>query len=358
MKQKSGLVASLFLLMFIFCGCAKNPTNTTPIHKNNNTLDNEKIVVSAYNREGKSSITLVNPKNGLGEVLLDNRDVWLSGEVSSDGKSLVYVDAIGDTGAWNVFLRDLKTKKTYQVTNDSLGQLNARFGDKNGKVIYSEVIGNSGPASKIVKIDTENKNSVLLDSNQKDRSAEKFDVFENKIVGAFVSESQNNKRWEEANMKDIEPRQLPYSICEMDKDGKNMREISKINAINIDFISYGADGKYITFGGEKIGNDSGSGIYKLSIENGKLERLLTDTMLKEKEKSIVSKIGKERYGVLSKDGKKLYFAGVPKDAKEVTFKDITSKPRSLYQYDLETKEIEQIYDPKGPVIITDVTISY
>ncbi|MBA4532657.1 hypothetical protein [Brevibacillus halotolerans] len=351
-KKATCFTAIIFLsLLVILSGCQEKKDDGTLIN------NNEELVISIYDNEGKSSIVEVDAEKKTEKDLVNNETVWLNGKLSDNKQYLVYTSARGD-GPWDIFLLDKKNKKFYQVTNDTLGQLNPRFGDKEGKTIYSIIIGSTFPVSKIAKVDVQKKDSIILDAKQSDRAVEMYDISKNKIIGAFVSEKENTARWKEANKNGGNLKQILYSIYEMNLDGSDMNLITSIKAINIDSIAYGPDGNSIILGGENVNKDEGSGIYKLSLPNKTLTTILTDQMIKKSRNPILSEIGPRRLAVLSKNERFIYFAGIPSNGKEVNFKGITSKIRCIYKYDIGDKEIKKVYEYKKPAIITDLTVTY
>ena len=315
----------------------------------------EELLVSFYDTDGKSNITKINSALKSEIKLVSDRNVWLSGNLSEDKNHLVYMDAIGDE-PWQIFSLDLKNKKTYKITTDNC----KKFGGKSGmeNTVYFEVFNSASDAAKIAKVNTKDKSSEIFDTSDTDRSFEVYDVRNNKIVAVAVSKSENNKRLEEANSKNSSHKTISYSIYEMNADGSSLKQIASVNANLIDSISYNYDCKKIIIGGKDINNENGSGIYEVSTDTGKLTKLLTDSMINKQKDSILNGIGSSRLGVISKDGKLFYFAGIPKGAKTLQFGSINSFPRQIYSYNLSNHKIKEVYKYKTPTIITDLTISY
>ncbi|WP_285398877.1 hypothetical protein [Lysinibacillus sp. fls2-241-R2A-57] len=349
-KCKKLTIIFLSLVVVLF-GCQKKEEDSTPIN------NSEELIISIFDNEGKGSIVEVNAEKNIEKELVNNEAVWLDGKLSDNKQYLVYTSARGD-GPWDIYLLDINNNKEYQVTNDTLGQLNPRFGDKEGKTIYSEIIGSTFPVSKIAKVEVQKKDFTIFDTKQSDRAVEMYDISKNKIIGAFVSEKENTARWRKANENEGNIEQILYSIYEMNLDGSNMNLITSVKAINIDSIAFGLDGNSIILGGENVNNDEGSGIYKLSLKNKTLTTILTDQMIKKSKNPILSEIGQRRLAVLSKNERFIYFSGIPKNGDEVNFEGITSKIRCIYKYDLVDKEIKKVYENKKPAIITDLTVTY
>ncbi|QDQ01881.1 hypothetical protein FOH38_16080 [Lysinibacillus fusiformis] len=351
-KKTTCFTAIIFLsVSVILFGCQKEEDKNTRIN------NNEELIISLYDNEGKSSIVGLDVEENVEKELVNNEEVWLHGALSGNKQYLAYTSAKGD-GPWDIYLLDIHNKKSYQVTNDTLGQLHPRFSDREGKIIYSEIIGPSFPVSKIAKVDVQKKDSIVLDTEQADRAVELYDISGNKIIGAFVSEEENTARWVAANEDGGTLEQILYSIYEMNLDGSDMHLITSVKAINMDSIAYGPDGNSIILGGENVGEDEGSGIYQLSLTDQTLTTILTDQMIKENRNPILSEIGQRRSAVLSKNQRFIYFTGIPKNVDEVNFAGIISNIRCIYRYDLGNHEIKKVYEYKRPAIITDLTVTY
>lgn len=360
-KKSSFFTAIILLsLLVLLFGCQKKEDDSTLMKKKeeNSTIsnENEKLIVSIFDNEGKSSVVELDAEKIVEEELVTNETVWLHATLSGNKRYLAYTSAKGD-GPWEIYLLDRNDKKTHQVTNDTLGQLMPRFGDKEGKTIYSEILGEKYPVSKIAKVDVEKKDSIVFDTEQADRAVEMYDISTNKIIGAFVSEEENKARFKASNETGETLEQIIYSIYEMNLDGSDMKLITSIKAINIDSIAYGPDEKSIILGGENVNEDEGSGIYKLSLTSKTLTTILTDQMIKESPSPVLAEIGQRRLAVLSKNERFIYFAGIPKN-EEVNFNGITTKIQCIYKYDLDNEEITKVYEYKKPAFVTDMTVTY
>lgn len=314
----------------------------------------EELLISLYDTDAKSNITMINTTSSPKSQLVSGRNVWLSGNLSEDKNNLVYMDAINNE-PWQVFLLDLKSKKTYQITTDDLKKFHGKSGK--GNIVYFGVFKGSD-SGKIAKVNIKDKTSEIFDTSVTDRSFQVYDVRNDKIVAVAFSNSENAKRIEEANNKNKPLKTMVYSIYEMNTDGLNIKQIASVNAQIIDSVSYNYDCKKVIIGGKGINNESGSGIYELSTDTGKFTKILTDTMLNKQKDSILDGIGSSRLAVMSKDSKILYFAGIPKGSKQLQFGDIASFPRRVYSYNFSNHEIKEVYKYKKPALITDLTISY
>lgn len=351
-KKKIGATVIIFLsLVLVLFGCQKKEDTSQDLD------DNEVLIVSVFDNESKGSVVEINAEKKIENELVSNEDVWLQATLSGNKQYLSYISAKGD-GPWDIYLLDRNNEKTYRVTNDTLGQIIPRFGDKEGNTIYSEIVGATFPVPKIAKVDVKKKDSIIFDTEQPDRAVEMYDISKDKIIGAFVSEKENTERFKVANEEGRTVGQITYSLYEMNLDGSEMNLVTNIKASSIDSIAYGPNGDYIILGGENINKDEGSGIYQLSLVDKSLNTILTDQLIKESKNSILSEIGQRRLAVMSKNEQNIYFAGIPKNAGEVNFDGITTSVQCIYKYDLDTKEITKVYENKKPAFVTDLTVTY
>ncbi|MFJ6211677.1 hypothetical protein [Lysinibacillus sp. NPDC092081] len=359
-KKAMGTSVIIFLsLVLVLFGCQKKEDTSQPVGdppvSDPHVDDNEELIVSVFDKEGKSSVVEINAEKNVENELVNNEEVWLHASLSDNKQYLAYTSAKGE-GPWEIYLLDRNDKKTYQVTNDTLGQLIPRFGDNN--TIYSEILGATFPVSKISKIDVKKKNSIVFDTKQPDRAVEMYDTSKDKIIGAFVSEEENTARRKAANDAGVSLGQIVYSIYEMNLDGSDMNLVANIKAVNIDSMAYGPNGNTVILGGANINEDEGSGIYQLSLTDKTLTTILTDQMIKESKNPLLSEIGQRRLAVLSKNERFIYFSGIPINAADVSFDGIISKIQCIYKYDLDNKEITKVYEYKKPAFITDMTVTY
>ncbi|WP_026887559.1 hypothetical protein [Clostridium beijerinckii] len=352
------LICSILLISAV-CGgifiINNKHTALTTLLNNNNTED---LIVSLYDTDGKSNITKVNLASKEETKLVSDREVWLSGNLSEDKNSLIYMDAIGDE-PWQVFSLNLKNNKTYKVTTDNIGKFGGKSG--NGSTLYFQTLDKSSGIAKIAKINTEDKSSEIFDNEDKDRDVQVYDSRNDKIIAVMFSNAEDNKRHTEASKTkqaktNLKP--MDYTICEINADGSNIKRIASVSAKSITSISYNYDGKKAIIYGENINNENDYGIYELSIETGEMKSLLTNTMIHDKKDCIISEIRDNESAILSKDEKLLYFTGRPKGSEKLKFLDTTSYPQEIYSYNLTTQEIKEVYKYNRPTIITNLTISY
>lgn len=358
MKKNINKCIKIFIVCILFIGAIF--VSKVAFHNNecNNFLlndKNEKLIISSYNFSGKSDITEINTSLKNKKQLVFNRNVWLSGNLSEDKNYLVYMDAIADE-PWQVFLLNLKNKKTYKVTTDNYKKFHGKYGMKG--IIYFQIFKSESDAAKIARVNIKNRTSNIFDISYIDRSFEAYDVRNNKIVAASVSNSENNRRLEMANKENSSLKPIVYSIYEMDGDGSNMKKIGVINAQVISSISYNYNCKKVIVCGKGINNEKGNGIFEICISNGKIKKLLTDISISKQKNSDVKAIGSNSVAVVCKNEQLMYFNGIPKNTKMMEFKGINSFPMEIYSYNFSNHQIKEVYKSKEPSIITDLTVSY
>jgi hypothetical protein len=314
---------------------------------------NEELIISMRTADEKSNIVKYNTISKEGSELVSNQEVWLSGNLTEDKNALVYMNAIGEE-PWQVFSLNLKNNINSKVTTDKLGKFNGKAG-KDGNTVYFSAFDKSAKLPKIVKYNIKDNSAFVFDSADKDRSVERFDVRNDKIISVMISNEEDSKS--RVHKKgDPEPTFL-YSIYELNTNGSDMKKIADINASRIYTISYSYDCKKAIINGKNINNDNDEGIYEVNIENGQLTKTLTENMFSSDKNSVISDIGHEN-AVLSKDGTKLYFVASSKSVGNFLVDGITSKPQDVYSYDLKNNKIELAYAYTKNTIITDLTIPY
>ncbi|WP_160685134.1 hypothetical protein [Clostridium sp. C2-6-12] len=320
------------------------------------TLNNsgEELIVSMRTGDGKSNIVQYNPITKDANQLISDQEVWLSGNLTEDKNNLVYMNAIGQE-TWQVFSLNLKNNMNSKITTDKLGKFNGKAG-KDGNTVYFGTFDKSTNLPKIKKYNVNDNSAFVFDAADKDRSIERFDVRNDKIISIMISKDEDGKRGKVHKKGDPQPSFI-HSIYELNTNGSDMRKIADINASIIYAISYSYDCKKAIINGRNINNDNDEGIYELNIENGQLTKIVTENMLKSDKSYTISDIGHEN-AVLSKDGTKVYFPASSENVGNLLVDGITCKPEDVYSYDLKTNKLELAYSYKKDTIITDLTISY
>ena len=151
---------------------------------------------------------------------------------------------------------------------------------------------------------------------------------------------------------------ITHTLFEIDPDGNNLKKIAEIKASSIESISYNYDGKKIIIGGCDINDDSGYGIYELSVDTGVLTTILTDDILANTENSIVTEIAHPPLATMSKDENLIYFTGVHKNSEKVNIAGLSGYPTAIFSYNMNTKELKEVFKPEVSSIIFDMNIKY
>ncbi len=320
-------------------------------------LKSEWLTVAIIDSQGRSSIWLVDPQTGKKKVLLNNREVMLSGKLSSDGNWLAYTDAIGD-GPWDAFLLNIKNNMVYQVTHDRQLQFNLRFANNDNQVIYAKVGGVTSWVPKIAKIDINKKEAKIVVNGNQDLAVEAFDIAKGKIIAVTYSFNEDIKRHQEANEKGLkEPSPMMYHFIVTNLDGTAVKEVAQIKARNVDSVSWGPRGDTVVFGGSGVDSKNENGIYQLGVKEGKISMLLSETEVNNSSQTIKLFLFK-RFAVLSADDRNIYFNAVPIGSKEGIFdNNILSYPSAVYSYDREKKNIKKVFQESNS-FVTDLNITY
>jgi hypothetical protein len=347
------LLAPFLLFAVVLGGCSEK---TSVLPEQAQSLEaGEWLTLSVFDTAGKSGIWLVNTKTGKLEQVIRDREVMLNGELSSSGEWVAFADALEDR-PWDAFLLNTGTRKVYQVTHDELGQFQPRFGDQKGQLIFAKVGGLSSPVPKIAKIDLEHSTQTVLDNQDPDRSVEAFDVSEDQIIAATFSQQKDDERYQEANEKGTpELAPLTYRFLTMQLEGTDLREVATVKATQVDSVEWSSDRNLAIFTGKDVNGDRGEGIYLLSLQDGKVERLLGTEELQQAG-GIAERLGNQRFANLAFDHSKLYFVAVPRGESEKTFAGLTFFPSAVYSYDLQGKQIQEVFR-KQDTIITGLSLT-
>lgn len=346
------VICGIFFISGIGIGSSKAVYGTEITTLNNG---NEELIVSMRTADEKSNIVKYNPITKESSELISDQDVWLSGNLTEDKNTLVYMNAIGEE-TWQVFSLNLKNKINSKVTTDQLGKYDGKAG-KDSHSVYFGMFDKKSNVPKIEKYNVTDHSAFVFDAADNDRRLERYDVRNDKIISVMCSKAEDSKRRGKVRKIGTPEPPITYSIYEINTNGSEMKKIADINASNIYTISYSYDCKKAIINGKNINNDNDEGIYEVNIENGQLTKIMTENMLNSVKNSVISDIGHEN-AVLSKDGTKLYFAASSKSVGNFLVDGITSKPQDIYSYDLKNNKIELVYAYIKNTIITDLTISY
>ena len=205
------------ILILIVCLSALfmfHKTTGTLLTHSSNLIKGEWIVITVSNSQNKSDLWLLNTKTQIKQKILSNRDVVVTGKVNTNGDILFYSDAIG-TNPWDVFKLNMSTKKTYQITNDPLGQFNLNFGDEKGNIIFAKSGDKNSPVPKISKINVDKKHEETLEIGS-NIAVQDLYIYINKIIALTFSYNEFiTKRFVEQN----ESSKIKYTIMEMNTNG-------------------------------------------------------------------------------------------------------------------------------------------
>lgn len=335
------LIATMSIFAALLTGCNKI-----------DNISNNNLIISTLSEESKGNIVSVNVSNNSEKMLIKDRNVGITGDQSSDGSKIAYVDALGDSDPWQVYLNDVNNKQVRKITNDNFGKSHAKIADDNS--IYF-ITATKNDNVKIAKINPETNSYEIIDEDNEDRKPDAFDVKNDKFILSACSNKMELQKWKE-NKGIYAP--ITHTIYESNLNNINLKEIGQIEASSIESISLNYDGKKIIIGGVDINGDSGYGIYEFSIDKGVITRILTDDTLKNMENSIVGQISHPPLATISKDDNIVYFAGISKNSKQVNIAGISCYPTSVFSYNISTKELKEIFTPSVASMILDLNIKY
>jgi hypothetical protein len=358
MKRVRIFIACLILLIIIialfitykFVFTDKATVNTT------NMKTGEYLVLSSYKKTAKSDLWLIHTSNGKPELLLENRDVMVSGKINTRGDLLIYSDAIGQ-GNWDIYMLNRKANKIFQLTDDKTGQFNLKFGDENGQLIFAKAGGIKSPIPQIARFQIDKEKADVLPIKYANNAVKDFDVYNSKIIAIAYSlekEMERHNKKNENNLPDLPA--MDYSIVQMDFNGENEKEIMKINAIALDSITWSANGDFVVFGANGINNKKETGFYKLNLKTKRITELLSEGSIKKADNDI-GNVSHPFISCLTADQRKIYFISTKKDSQLTDFSGLQAYPNSLYLFDLEKNEVKEVFSVKDTVV-SDVSITY
>lgn len=344
--SKKLIVTISFLVITLLVGCS----NISKTSKKEKIQD--KLIISTFSAEDKGNILSLNINDNTENTLIKDRQVGITGDLSADGSKIAYSDALGDNDPWQIYLHNCTDNQTRTITNDKFGKSRAKISNDNSIYFITYTKQN---IVKLGKVNTERNSYDIIDEDDSDRQLDDFDIKNNKLIISTESRSLELKEWNE-NKGHYMP--IIHTLFEVDPDGNNFEKIAEVKASSIESISYNYDGKKIIIGGRDINDNSGYGIYELSIDTGVLTTVLTDTILANTENSIVSEIAHPPLAVMSKDGNTIYFSGVHKDSESVNITGLSCYPVLIFSYNINTKELKEVFKPTVPSLIFDMNIKY
>ena len=343
---KKLIVTISFLAMTLLVGCS----SISKTSKNENIQD--KLIISTFYTENKGDILSLNLNDNTEDILIKDRQVGITGDCSANGSKIAYVDALGDGDPWQVYEYNFTDNQTYKVTSDKFGKSHAKISNDNSIYFITYTKQN---IVKLGKVNPEINSYDIIDEDDSDRQLDAFDIKNNKLIISTESRSLELKGWKENKGKYIP---ITHTLFEIDPNGNNFKKIAEIKASSIESISYNYDGKKIIIGGCDINDNSGYGIYELSVDTGSLNTILTNDILANTENSIVSEIAHPPLATMSKDENLIYFSGVHKDSEKVNIAGMSCYQTLIFSYNINTKELKEVFTPKISSLIFDMNIKY
>ncbi|MBN1040124.1 S-layer protein [Clostridium botulinum] len=352
-KLSKKLILMVSFLGILLVGCSNENVISELNSKKITDSSKDKLIVSTFSSENKGDISSLNVNDNTEKILVKDKQVGITGDLSSDESKVAYVDAVGETDPWQIYLHNLNDNETSKITNDKFGKSRAKISDDN--FIYF-ITGSKENVVKVGRVNIENSSYDIdiIDATDSDRQADAFDVKNNKLIISTASRNLELQKWEENGT--YVP--ITHTIFETDLNGNNLKKIAEIQATLVLSISYNYDEKKIIICGCDVNNDSEYGIYELSLDTGELKTILTDNILANTENSIVSEISHPPLATMSRDENLIYFSGVPKNSEPASICGMSCYPTSIFTYNINTKEFKEIFTPKSASLIFDLNINY
>lgn len=111
--MSTSVIIFLSLVLVLF-GCQKKEDTSQPVGdppvSDPQVDDSEELIVSVFDKEGKSSVVEINAEKNVENELVNNEEVWLHASLSDNKQYLAYTSAKGD-GPWEIYLLDRNDKK-------------------------------------------------------------------------------------------------------------------------------------------------------------------------------------------------------------------------------------------------------
>ena len=163
------------------------------------------------------------------------------------------------------------------------------------------------------------------------------------------------KAWDENSGEDTP---ITHTIYEVTDQENELEKICDFQASSVSSIYYSYDGKKAILSAYQVNGDSGDGIYEISLEDGKINTILNDNILADNEESIVCELANPNIAKFSKDEELIYFIGISNDSKETDIGGLTDKLAAIFSYNISSKEIKKVYEPKEASFIFDLNVKY
>lgn len=344
-KRVLSIILVFTLILLVGCNSSEKANKVNARAE----VNHDKLLISAF-AENKGNIFLYDDKSKSQTALVSDRGVELTCDLSEDSSKVAYTDALNDSDPWQIYLRDLNSKKTYQVTNSKMGMARVRFiGNK--QMFF--LLGTPSGVIKVANVNTDTKSTLVIDEKDTDRELEAFDINKNKLLVSAVSTSKRLELWKKNNGVNKPMRRI---IFEGDLKGENLREVATVEASMIISVSYNHEGNKVILCGENVNGNEGVGIYELSLETHDITPILTDKIISSTKDSIIKGFTSRIIVRYSKDGSYIYFVGSPKESKIVTIEGIQCYPQAIYSYNIKTKEMKEVFKPKVASVISDFQV--
>lgn len=356
MKKKRFITLFIILLVMISttisCSTEKNNIDSTNrvLNKVENVQGN--LIISTFSSSGKGQMLLYDLNENSETLLINDSNVAVSGDISSDGNNVYFANALTDDDPWQIYLHKAGENEDINITDDADGKASPRALNDN-EIYY--LTGDDSGITRIGKVDSKTKSISLIDDGKSDCLTDAMDVYKDKIAMSSTSNNLYLKSWEENEGQD---KPIVHSIYEMNKDGENLRKVVDFNASTVSSLSYTPDGKNLIMCGCDVNGNNGDGIFKVSLENGKVELLLSKDTFTSSNKDVISAFSNPSLAKMSLDESLIYFTGVETDTKEIEVAGIECNPAVIFSFNVNTKEIKKVYEPKEPGFIFDLNIKY
>ena len=341
------IVVSLLIVLNICIDDNKFIKNKLKTLLNNN----DTLTISTLNKDEKGNIVTFSPDNKTEKIIIQDRNVAVSGSMNDNGTEVAYVDALGDSDPWQVYLYNIKTKQNKQITNNELGKANAKLSQDNSIYFMTSTEDNG---IKIGKVDIDTQEFDIIDGNNLDRKVDAFDLKNNKLIISTDSYDEEMKKQKEN--KGIKT-SVCHTIFKTNLDGENLEEIAHIDAALIDSVSISYNENKIIVAGRNINGDSGYGIYELDVKSGNINTILTDNIVANTENSIIKQISHPALATFSKDENIIYFTASLKDSEMENIAGLFCYPSTIFSYNKNSGEIQEVFTPSTASVIFDLNIT-
>lgn len=353
-KRFTTLCAILLVMILSTISCSTEKNNIDRSNRVNNKVENVQgnLIISTFSSSEKGQMLLYDLNDNSETILINDSNVAVSGDISSDGDSIYFANALTDDDPWQIYLHKTGEEEDTKLTDDEDGKASPRVLNKD-EIYY--LTGDDSGITRIGKFNSKTNSISLIDDGKSDCLTDAMDVYKDNIVMSSTSNNLYLKSWEE---NDGEDKPIIHSIYEMNKDGENLRKVVDFNASTVSSLSYTPDGKNLIMCGCDVNGNVGDGIFKVSLESGKIELLLNKDTFTSSSKDIICTFSNPSIAKMSLDESLIYFTGIETDSAEIEVAGIECNPAVIFSFNVNTKEIKKVYEPKEPGFIFDLNIKY